>query len=139
EAPRGQGPEAPSVQEPEAPSGQEPEAGAEPETKARPVQEPEAGPAQAEAGNVSPIARRIAAQQGIDLSRVEGSARGGRITKADVLAAAGDGDGAATAAPPEAPPATAPAQALPPTAPGAPTPAAAPPPGARPVRGGAAA
>jgi 2-oxoglutarate dehydrogenase E1 component len=63
-----------------------------------------AAPAQPEAGNVSPIARRIAAQQGIDLSRVEGSARGGRITKADVLAAAADGDGVATAPPPEVAP-----------------------------------
>ncbi len=48
-------------------------------------------------GNVSPVARRVAADHGVDLSRVAGSARGGRITKADVLAAAG-GNGA-TAAP----------------------------------------
>ncbi len=58
-------------------------------------------------GNVSPIARRIAAQEGIDLATVHGSARGGRITKADVLAAAA-GNGAATAHAP-APPAGAPA------------------------------
>ncbi len=49
-----------------------------------------------EVGGISPVARRIAAQQGVDLSKVEGSARGGRITKADVLAAAADGDGAQT-------------------------------------------
>jgi multifunctional 2-oxoglutarate metabolism enzyme len=62
------------------------------------------------AGNASPIARRIAAQQGIDLSKVEGSARGGRITKADVLAAAGDGAGVQAEAPqpPQVPPATPP-------------------------------
>ena len=47
-------------------------------------------------GNASPIARRVAADHGVDLSRVAGSARGGRITKADVLAAAG-GNGAAAA------------------------------------------
>ena len=48
--------------------------------------------------NVSPVARRIAADQGIDLAAVHGSARGGRITKADVLAAAaGNGASAATA------------------------------------------
>ena len=51
--------------------------------------------AAAEAGNISPIARRVAAEQGVDLTGVHGSARGGRITKADVLAAAA-GNGAAT-------------------------------------------
>ncbi|MGZ6571123.1 MAG: biotin/lipoyl-containing protein, partial [Solirubrobacteraceae bacterium] len=54
-----------------------------------------------DAGNVSPVARRVAAQQGIDLATVHGTARGGRITKADVLAAAA-GNGAA-AAPAQAP------------------------------------
>jgi 2-oxoglutarate dehydrogenase E1 component len=39
----------------------------------------------------SPIARRVAAADGVDLARVKGSARGGRITKADVLAAASNG------------------------------------------------
>jgi 2-oxoglutarate decarboxylase len=36
--------------------------------------------------NASPVARRVAAAEGIELSGVHGSARGGRITKADVLA-----------------------------------------------------
>ncbi|MDQ6911240.1 MAG: 2-oxo acid dehydrogenase subunit E2, partial [Actinomycetota bacterium] len=43
--------------------------------------------------HVSPIARRVAAAEGVDLTSVRGSARGGRITKADVLAA-GNGKGA---------------------------------------------
>ncbi len=47
------------------------------------------------AASASPIAQRIAAANGVDLTGVKGSARGGRITKADVLAA---GNGA-TAAP----------------------------------------
>ncbi len=47
-------------------------------------------------GSASPVARRVAAAEGIDLNGVQGSARGGRITKADVLAAATNG---ATAAP----------------------------------------
>jgi 2-oxoglutarate dehydrogenase E1 component len=38
--------------------------------------------------SASPVARRIAAQEGVDLARVHGTARAGRITKADVLAAA---------------------------------------------------
>ena len=42
----------------------------------------------------SPVARRIAADRGVDLGRVRGTGIGGRITKADVLAVA-DGDGAA--------------------------------------------
>src|SRR5205823_1363472 len=55
-----------------------------------------------------PVARRIAASEGIDLSKVHGTARGGRITKSDVLAAAGNGASAAPpptrAAPPRAAP-----------------------------------
>ncbi len=47
----------------------------------------------------SPIARRVAADRGVDLSGVKGSGAGGRITKNDVLAAA-DGNGAAAPAPP---------------------------------------
>jgi 2-oxoglutarate dehydrogenase E1 component len=43
------------------------------------------------AANASPVAARIAAAQGIDLTDVQGSARGGRITKADVLAAQTNG------------------------------------------------
>ncbi len=52
----------------------------------------------ADGGNASPVARRVAADQGVDLGRVEGSARGGRITKADVLAAAGNGASASAGA-----------------------------------------
>ncbi len=97
-------------------------------------------------GNVSPVARRIAAQEGVDLTTVHGTARRGRITKADVLAAAGNGAAAAPAAAPPAPAAApapapasaAPAAAAPPAA--APAPAAAPPPaaGATPLKGAAA-
>ncbi|MGH2867004.1 MAG: multifunctional oxoglutarate decarboxylase/oxoglutarate dehydrogenase thiamine pyrophosphate-binding subunit/dihydrolipoyllysine-residue succinyltransferase subunit [Solirubrobacteraceae bacterium] len=41
--------------------------------------------------DASPVARRVAAAEGIDLGSVTGSARGGRITKADVLAAGNGG------------------------------------------------
>ncbi|MFT3831652.1 MAG: pyruvate dehydrogenase complex dihydrolipoamide acetyltransferase [Opitutaceae bacterium] len=37
---------------------------------------------------VSPLARKIAAEKGVDVSRLRGSGPGGRIVKADVLAAA---------------------------------------------------
>jgi 2-oxoglutarate dehydrogenase E1 component len=63
---------------------------------------PTSAPAQAGAdpaatGNgagASPVAQRIAAVEGVDLTGVQGSARGGRITKADVLALAGNGSSA---------------------------------------------
>ncbi|MEA2209199.1 MAG: hypothetical protein QOF54_1676, partial [Solirubrobacteraceae bacterium] len=46
---------------------------------------------------VSPVAARVAAVEGVDLSRVAGSGPAGRIVKSDVLSAAG-GNGAAGAA-----------------------------------------
>ncbi|HEY2317901.1 MAG TPA: multifunctional oxoglutarate decarboxylase/oxoglutarate dehydrogenase thiamine pyrophosphate-binding subunit/dihydrolipoyllysine-residue succinyltransferase subunit [Solirubrobacteraceae bacterium] len=67
------------------------------------------------ATNASPVARRVAAAEGVDLSSVQGSARGGRITKADVLAHGPNG----TSAPP--------------------APSAAPAPGAQLIKGGGAA
>lgn len=44
--------------------------------------------------NASPLARRLAKEQGVDLSTVRGSGPGGRITREDVLAAADAGGGA---------------------------------------------
>jgi 2-oxoglutarate dehydrogenase E1 component len=58
---------------------------------------PSAGLDNSEA-HASPVARRVADEQGIDLSGVRGSARRGRITKADVLAA-GNGSSSTTPAP----------------------------------------
>ena len=46
----------------------------------------------ADGGRASPVARRIAAASGVDLKAVRGSGPGGKVTKADVLAAA-DGEG----------------------------------------------
>ncbi|MGA2925443.1 MAG: multifunctional oxoglutarate decarboxylase/oxoglutarate dehydrogenase thiamine pyrophosphate-binding subunit/dihydrolipoyllysine-residue succinyltransferase subunit [Solirubrobacteraceae bacterium] len=51
----------------------------------------------ADGASASPVARRVAAREGIDLTRIAGSARGGRITKADVLAAAAGNGSRATA------------------------------------------
>jgi 2-oxoglutarate decarboxylase len=53
----------------------------------------------ANGANASPVAQRVAAAEGIDLDGVHGSARGGRITKADVLAAAAGMPSARTNAP----------------------------------------
>lgn len=60
----------------------------------------------------SPLARRIAADKGVDLATVTGSGPGGRIVQADVLAAAEKGP-AAPAAAPAASKSTAPAVDLP--------------------------
>src|SRR3954452_21405043 len=90
----------------------------------------------------SPVVARMAAEHGLDLSQIEGTGRGGRVRKQDVLAYLENGGAAEAAAPGEAPlhiaspdrpgppaprPAPRPEAAAPPPAAAAP-PAAAPPP-----------
>jgi pyruvate dehydrogenase E2 component (dihydrolipoyllysine-residue acetyltransferase) len=94
----------------EAPSRAEPVAAATAEP-------PAAAPAPEHEGNggrpkASPVARRIAREQGVDLSTLQGTGPGGRIVKADVEAAVG----VSAPAQPEAPP----TPATPPPAPAAP-------------------
>ena len=48
-------------------------------------------------GHATPVARRVAADRGVDIAAVKGTGAGGKVTKDDVLAAA-DGDGAAAPA-----------------------------------------
>src|SRR5690606_33019133 len=48
-------------------------------------------PAEDSGGRATPIARRIAAAEGLPLDRIEGSGPGGKVTKVDVLAAADGG------------------------------------------------
>ena len=97
---------------------------------------------------VSPVVARIASEHGVDLTQVEGSGRGGRVTKKDILAFVEAGPPAEAPAPaaPAAPPAPAPAPEAPPEpAPAEPAPAAeapkppppAPPPAPEPVAAGA--
>ena len=52
---------------------------------------------------VTPLVRRLAAQHGVDLTKVQGSGVGGRIRKADVLAAAESGTPSRAPAPTSAP------------------------------------
>lgn len=60
---------------------------------------------------VSPLARKIAEQKGVDVSRLRGTGPGGRIVKADVLAAA-EGKGSYVTAPqPKLPTSTVPSSA----------------------------
>jgi pyruvate dehydrogenase E2 component (dihydrolipoyllysine-residue acetyltransferase) len=136
EAPAGDGARAEATQQAEAsgnggpseaPPAAAPAATAEPPAAApEPEPEPAAPAAESAApspeGNggrakASPVARRIAREQGIDLSALQGTGPGGRIVKADVEAAA-SGVVPQAAAPAQAAPA-APVQAAAPAAPAA--------------------
>jgi pyruvate dehydrogenase E2 component (dihydrolipoamide acetyltransferase) len=122
EAPEPPPQEAPSPRETPAPQAQE-----APPQQAQPQAEPEPEPdgdGRREGKFVSPVVARIAAEHNVDVSQVEGTGRGGRVTKKDILQHIESG--AAAPAPAETPPA-APApepQAAPPKA--APAPAAGP-------------
>src|SRR5688500_7784212 len=115
----GEGEDAASVK---APAARAPEAKAAPapapasaqpsEPKAAPAAAPSPAPApqaRAQGGDrikASPLARRLASAQNIDLGALAGSGPGGRIVKADIEAAASPGEGrgpAAKAAPAAAP------------------------------------
>ncbi|MFN8186535.1 MAG: 2-oxoglutarate dehydrogenase, E2 component, dihydrolipoamide succinyltransferase [Gaiellales bacterium] len=98
-----------------------------PEPEPEPIASPEqaAAPSEAQADGearafVSPVVSRIAAEHAVDVSRVTGTGRGGRVTKKDILAYVESG-AAAVPAPPAAPA----APAVPPPAP-APAPPQAP-------------
>jgi 2-oxoglutarate dehydrogenase E2 component (dihydrolipoamide succinyltransferase) len=69
---------------------------------------PQAAPSRGEQ-RVAPAAQRVASETGTDLSRVQGTGRGGVVSKADVL----DARGGAPAAPPAAPAAAPTAQRAP--------------------------
>jgi pyruvate dehydrogenase E2 component (dihydrolipoamide acetyltransferase) len=107
---------------------------------------PEPAPAEAPAPDngdgksfVSPVVARIAGEHDVDISQIQGTGRGGRVTKKDILGfieSGGEAAAAPAAAPPEAPPAPEPAPATPapaqpeappaaPAAPPTPAPAAA--------------
>jgi len=79
-----------------------------PAPPATPVAAPPAQP-DAHAPPISPVARRIAAEQGVDVRAVAGSGPGGRVTKDDVASVGGSGQGSAGSTPPvAAPPVAAP-------------------------------
>jgi pyruvate dehydrogenase E2 component (dihydrolipoamide acetyltransferase) len=85
-----------------------------PATPAAPTAEDDNG--RREAKFVSPVVARIAAEHNVDVGSVEGTGRGGRVTKKDILGyiesgQAGQAPAPAEAPPEEAPPAPAPAAA----------------------------
>jgi pyruvate dehydrogenase E2 component (dihydrolipoamide acetyltransferase) len=136
----GETPTAEKVEE-AAPAGEEPAAAPEParEPEPEPAREPEPEPAaQAPEGDgrregqfVSPVVARIASEHGVDVSQIEGTGRGGRVTKKDILGFIESGapakaepepaptPEAAPEAPPKAAPAPAPAPATAAAAPAA--------------------
>ena len=78
-----------------------------PQPAEAPAEEPQApinAPSESNGGgrpHASPIARRIAKEQGLDLAQLEGSGPGGRIVKADVERAASSAGGAGGGTAPE--------------------------------------
>ncbi|GMR22240.1 MAG: hypothetical protein BMS9Abin37_0575 [Acidobacteriota bacterium] len=64
----------------------------------------------------SPLVRKMASEHGIDLARVTGTGRGGRVSKQDILKFV-EASSAPPSAPPKAPPPEAPALSPPPAAP----------------------
>src|SRR5271156_1100711 len=122
-------PAAQPAPEPQAPSAPAPQAAPAPTPQAPPTPPPQAAPqpraesaTTAGAPYVTPLVRKLAAENNIDLGQLNGTGVGGRIRKQDVLSAAQQKDEAAKApAPASAPPAQAPSAPKPSTA--APAPA----------------
>ena len=101
--PSGDSEAAPAAEPDSAPDGKPDEA---PAPEAAPATTPEPAAAPAAAGDrikASPLARRMAREQGVELASLTGSGPGGRIVKADVESGAGAAD--APAAPPSSGPA----------------------------------
>jgi pyruvate dehydrogenase E2 component (dihydrolipoamide acetyltransferase) len=102
----------------------QPAAKAEPEAapKPAPPPQPAAAPKRSDADDrvfASPLARRLATQAGLDISRIGGSGPHGRIVKSDVEAAQASGGAAAQRPSAAQQPAQPTAVTLPPVAPGA--------------------
>jgi len=111
-------------------------AAATPAAPAAPAAKPEAPPAEetppppGERVRASPLVRRLAAEHGIDLSKIRGSGPGGRIVKEDILPLITAPRAPVAPEAPAAPPPPAAAPAAPPAAPAAaPAAPSAPPPG----------
>ena len=130
--PEAAAPQAVAPKAPEAPVAAKPAAGAKPIAPSvappaglmsRPAAPAAAEPAQRPGGNgdkvrSSPLVRRIARENNVDLTQVPGTGAGGRVSKQDILAAVEGGGAASTAATSRAgAPASAPQSASPSVAP----------------------
>ncbi|MFE5671547.1 2-oxoglutarate dehydrogenase, E2 component, dihydrolipoamide succinyltransferase [Agromyces sp. NPDC056523] len=93
QAPAAQAPaaQAPAAQAPAAPAPtpapEQPAAPAAPAPAAEAAPAPQAGAHAGASGYVTPIVRKLANEQGVDLASVQGTGVGGRIRKQDVLSA----------------------------------------------------
>lgn len=110
--PEAAAPQAVAPKAPEAPVAAKPAAGAKPTAPSvappaglmsRPAAPAAAEPAQRPGGNgdkvrSSPLVRRIARENNVDLTQVPGTGAGGRVSKQDILAAVEGGGAASTAA-----------------------------------------
>jgi pyruvate dehydrogenase E2 component (dihydrolipoamide acetyltransferase) len=126
ETPPEPAPQAAPAPEPAAqePAGTPPAAPAPEPAAQEPAATPEPdGDGRREGRFVSPVVARIAAEHDVDVSQIEGTGRGGRVTKKDILKHIETGPTHAPAAPPEE---EAQAPAAPATQKKQPTPAAAP-------------
>lgn len=85
---------------PAAPPREEPKREEPPRVEAPPAVAPPTG----ERVKISPAARKLAQEMGVDISRVRGTGPGGRIVKEDIMAAARPEAAPAEAVPAEAPP-----------------------------------
>ncbi|MEW2291497.1 2-oxoglutarate dehydrogenase, E2 component, dihydrolipoamide succinyltransferase [Streptomyces sp. NPDC006743] len=79
---------APQAPAPQAPAAPAPQAPAAPAPAAAPAAPAPAAQATDEGAYVTPLVRKLAAENGVDLGSVKGTGVGGRIRKQDVLAAA---------------------------------------------------
>ena len=95
-------------------------AAAPPPPQAEPAAEPARAGGNGDKIRSSPLVRRMAREQNIDLSQISGTGAGGRISKQDILAASeGGARAAAPPAAPSAPPSPAARPAMPPPTAGA--------------------
>ena len=111
--------EAPKPAQP-APSAQAKQAATEPAAPAQPAPPPPPAPAAAApaapaepAGPLSPLVRKMARENNVDLSRIQGTGAGGRITKQDVEGFLAQGGAAAAPVQPAAPATPAPVPQMP--------------------------
>jgi 2-oxoglutarate dehydrogenase E2 component (dihydrolipoamide succinyltransferase) len=79
---------------------------------AAPTEAPPVAAGRGDVGMLSPVVRRLAAEQGIDLSQVPGTGRGGRITRKDVHRFVAAGGAAPAPVAVELPPAPEPGPAM---------------------------
>src|SRR5262245_3053054 len=94
-------PAAPAARAPSPSTPQRSAPAAATETKAPPAA-PKRDDDQNERVRISPLARRLASERGVDLSNIQGSGPGGRIVQKDIEAALGGGAAVQTAEKPKA-------------------------------------